>query len=75
MHDLEVLIDRTRRVQERLAANDRRGTAELDALVRLLEDECREGHAAYMHGRPSLLRLCESVIAESASPAAPTAAA
>jgi CHAD domain-containing protein len=75
MHDLEVLIDRTRRVQERLAASDRRGTAELDALVRLLEDECREGHAAYMHGRPSLLRLCESVIAESAAATAPTAAA
>ena len=74
IHDLEVLIDRTRLVQEGLAASNRRGTAELDALVRLLEDECREGHAAYMHARPGLLKLCEDVIA-TAREGRPTAAA
>jgi len=63
IHDLEVLIDRTRLVQEGLASSNRRGTAELDALVRVLEDECREGHAAYMQARPGLLKLCEEVIA------------
>ncbi|MEO8682503.1 MAG: CHAD domain-containing protein, partial [Vicinamibacterales bacterium] len=43
MHDLEMLIARTRGVQEALAASDRRSTAELDTLIRLLEDECRQG--------------------------------
>jgi len=62
MHDLEILIDRTRGVQESLPARNRRGMAELDSLIRVLEDECREGHAVYVHARPSLLKLCESVI-------------
>lgn len=74
MHDLEMLIDRTRGVQEALAGSDRKGTAALDALIRLLEDECRQGHAAYMHARPSTLKLCESVIEESAQ-VRPTAVA
>lgn len=74
MHDLEILIDRTRGVQEALPASDRRGMAELDALIRVLEDECREGHAAYMRARPALLKLCESVI-EAAAESRPTAAA
>jgi len=73
MHDLEILIDRTRGVQETLPANDRRGMSELDALVRLLEDECREGHAAYMQARPAMLKLCDGIIATPA--ARPTAAA
>jgi CHAD domain-containing protein len=74
IHDLEILIDRTRGVQEALAASDSRGMAELDALVRVLEDECREGHATYMRARPALLKLCESVI-EAAAEGRPTAAA
>ena len=74
MHDLEILIDRTRGVQEALPASDRRGMAELDALVRGLGDECREGHAAYLRARPALLKACESVI-EAAAESRPTAAA
>ncbi|MDP3719682.1 MAG: CHAD domain-containing protein [Acidobacteriota bacterium] len=62
MHDLEILIESTRTVQASLPARNRRSMAELDALIRVLEDECREGHAAYMHARPSLLKLCESVV-------------
>lgn len=61
MHDLEILIDRTRAVQASLAPRNRRAMAELDALIRVLEDECREGHAAYMHTRPALLKLCDAV--------------
>lgn len=63
MHDLEVLIDRTREVQEGLAASNRRATIELDGLIRALEDECREGHAAYMRGRAAMIKLCDSVVA------------
>jgi CHAD domain-containing protein len=61
MHDLEMLIDRTREVQARLTPRDRRGMAELKALIRVLEGECREGHAAYMRARPGLLKLCDTI--------------
>ena len=61
IHDLEILIDRAREVQSDLTPRDRRGMAELKALIRLLEAECREGHAAYMRARPALLKLCDSV--------------
>ena len=61
MHDLEILIDRTREVQGTLAPRDRRGMSELTRLIRVLEDECREGHAAYMHARPALIKLCDTI--------------
>lgn len=61
MHDLEMLIDQTRAVQAGLPGRSRKATAELDALIRVLEDECREGHAAYMRGRQALLKLCAAV--------------
>ena len=59
---LAEVIDRTRAVQLGLPARSRRAMAELDSLIRVLEDECRECHAAYMHGRPALLKLCDAVI-------------
>jgi CHAD domain-containing protein len=73
MHDLEILIDRTRDVQAALAPRNRRGMAELDALVRVLEDECREGHAVYVHARPAMLKLCNTII-DAAGQSRPTAA-
>lgn len=63
MHDLEILIDRARGVQSKLSPRDRIGMAELNRLIRVLEDECREGHATYMHSRASLLKLCDGIIA------------
>ncbi len=74
IQDLEVLIDRTREVQENLAASNRRGTIELDGLIRALEDECREGHAAYMRSQPAMIKLCDSVI-EAADTGRPSAVA
>ena len=70
MHDLEILIDRARGVQGTLAPRDRRGMAELKTLIRALEDECREGHAAYMRARPALLKMCDQVIATARSASA-----
>ena len=67
VHDLEVLIERTREVQARLAPTNRRAMAELNRMIRAIEDECREGHAAYMRGRPALLKLCDAVISEPAN--------
>jgi len=62
IHDLEVLIDRTRQVQASLPVTNRRAMSELDKLIRALEDECREGHAVYMHDRPALLKICDALI-------------
>jgi CHAD domain-containing protein len=59
MHDSEILIDRTRAVQAEIAARQRPLATELDALVRALEQECRQYHATYMRRRASILRLCE----------------
>jgi len=63
MHDLEILIDRARQTQGTLSPRDRRGMSELTRLIRILEDECREGHAAYMRARPALIKLCDTIIA------------
>jgi CHAD domain-containing protein len=63
MHDLEILIEKARAVQGTLNPRDRRGMSELNKLIRVLEEECREGHATYMQGRPALLKLCDAVIA------------
>lgn len=63
IHDLEILIERARAVQSKLSPRDRIGMAELNKLVRVLEDECRAGHAVYMHSRPSLVKLCDGIIA------------
>ena len=35
-------------------------STELGALVRTLEDACRDGHAAFLGGRDVLLDLCRS---------------
>jgi len=61
VHDLEVLIDRTREVQASLPAANRRAMSELNRLIRALEDECREGHVEYMRGRPALLKICDAL--------------
>lgn len=63
MHDLEILIDKARGVQGKLSPRDRIGMAELNKLIRALEEECRAGHAVYMHARPSLVKLCDAIIA------------
>lgn len=68
MHDLEILIDRARGVQTTLTPRDRRGMAELKKLIRVLEDECRAGHAAYMRARPALLKMCDAIIASHGQP-------
>lgn len=65
MHDLEILIDRARGVQATLTPRDRRGMAELKKLIRVLEHECRDGHAAYMRTRPALLKMCDAIMATS----------
>lgn len=59
MHDLEVLIARTRAVQGAPGAPTLKLSGELDRLVRRFETECRQLHAQYMTLRPGLVALCD----------------
>jgi CHAD domain-containing protein len=58
MHDLQVLIDRTRTVQGSLKPPSVLVWRELDGLVTSLENSCRRLHARYMRERETLIGLC-----------------
>ena len=62
MHDLEVLIARTRTVQGSSSAPTLRLSGELDRLVRRLENECRQLHGQYIASRKALLTVCDQVV-------------
>lgn len=62
MHDLEVLIARTRGVQGAASAPNLKLSAELDRVVRRLENECRQLHGQYMASRRGLLAICEHTV-------------
>jgi CHAD domain-containing protein len=75
MHDLEILIARTRAVQGSPVGTNLRLSGDLDHLVRQLETECRQLHAHYMASRNKLFVICDRVEAaagqrDAASPAA-----
>ena len=59
IHDLEVLIARTRAIQGAPNAPTLRVSAEMDLLVRRLENECRRLHGRYIAMRASLLSICD----------------
>jgi CHAD domain-containing protein len=58
LHDLQVLIDKTREEQASLTPPDINVWRELDALVFALENDCRRLHGRYMHEAPALAGLC-----------------
>ena len=59
IHDLEVLIARTRAIQGSSNAPTLRVSADMDLLVRRLESECRKLHGRYIAVRASLQAICE----------------
>lgn len=61
MHDLEILIARTRAVQGSSTAANLRLSGDLDKVVRRLETECRTLHGHYMASRSALIAICERV--------------
>jgi len=63
MHDLEVLIARTRGIQSSPGASTLKVSADLDRIVRRLETECRQLHGQYTALRPTLTVLCHRLIA------------
>jgi CHAD domain-containing protein len=64
MHDLEVLIARTRGIQGSPSAPPLRVSADLDRFVRGLETECRQLHGTYIAARPALLAVCAEMMAK-----------
>lgn len=62
MHDLEVLIARTRGLQS-AAVRDLQLSSDLDQLVRRLETDARQLHGHYLAQRRALLDLCTRVMA------------
>jgi CHAD domain-containing protein len=58
LHDLQILIDRAREAQTSLAPPDLGAWRDLDALVILLEEDCRRLHGRYMNEREALYALC-----------------
>jgi CHAD domain-containing protein len=61
IHDLEVLIARTRAIQGSPNAPTLRVSADMDLLVRRLETECRRLHGRYIAMRAPLLTICDHV--------------
>jgi CHAD domain-containing protein len=57
VHDIQVLIDRVRKVQASLVPPNVTVWRELDALIVSLEDDCRRLHARYMRARDPLVAL------------------
>jgi CHAD domain-containing protein len=67
LRDLQVLIERVRRVQASLTPPDLLAWRELDALVTALEHSCRRLHARYVHDRAALTVLCDRFAARPSS--------
>jgi len=63
MHDLEMLIARTRAIQSTSGAPNLKLSGDLDRLVRSLETECRRLHVRYMNERRALRGICDHVTA------------
>ena len=59
IHDLEVLIARTRAIQGSTNAPTLAVSADMDTLVRRLETECRRLHGRYIAMRASLVTICD----------------
>ncbi|MBM3777641.1 MAG: CHAD domain-containing protein [Acidimicrobiia bacterium] len=70
MHDLEMLVARIRALKGAAGAPSPQVSAELDDVVRRIENECRLLHGHYVASRDTLLRICAEAIAGAPSRAA-----
>jgi CHAD domain-containing protein len=62
LHDVQVLIDRVRRVQANAERPSASLSRELGALVAGLEQSCRRLHARYVRDRQHLLEMCDRLV-------------
>ena len=58
LHDLQVLMERTREAQASLTPPDVTTWRQFDAVVAALEDDCRRLHGRFMNDRDALSALC-----------------
>jgi CHAD domain-containing protein len=63
LHDLEMLLASVRATQASLPAADLSAWREFNALVRAVEDDCRQLHAQYMRDRAKLMAIAERMAA------------
>jgi CHAD domain-containing protein len=63
LHDLEMLLASVRAAQASLPAADLSAWRDFNALVRAVEDDCRQLHAQYMRERPKLIAIAERMAA------------
>ena len=61
LHDLEVLLARSRAAQARLSPPNLTAWRESARFVRAVEDECRRLHAGYMRDRSELIAIADRV--------------
>ena len=61
MHDIQVLVDRVRQLQASLTPPNFPVWRDLDALVVLLEEDCRRLHGRYMRAREGIAALASTL--------------
>jgi CHAD domain-containing protein len=61
LHDVQVLIQHARQLQDSLAPGDALLSRKLDTLMSALENECRRLHARFIHQRPAIVAVCDRV--------------
>jgi CHAD domain-containing protein len=59
LHDVQVLLDRIRRLQASLTPGDSVISRRLDSLTISLENECRRLHARFMHQKAAVVAVCD----------------
>jgi len=59
LHDMQVLLDRVRRLQASLTSADSVMSRRLDSLTNGLENECRRLHARFMHQKAAVVAVCD----------------
>jgi CHAD domain-containing protein len=62
MHDVQVLIQRARQLQDSLAPGDALLSRKLDTLMSALENDCRRLHARFIHQRPAIAAVCDRAL-------------
>jgi CHAD domain-containing protein len=65
LHDLEVLAERVRGIVVALSPPDLTLWRQLGSLVHMVEDDCRQWHARYMHDRRKVIEIAERLGAHS----------
>jgi CHAD domain-containing protein len=63
LHDLEMLLASVRTAQASLPASDLSAWRQFNALVRAVEDDCRQLHAHYMRDRVRLVAIADRMAA------------